>query len=82
MDPQNRLDLVLSCRPSQGTKQGGDTCTQDGDCKSGFCVNWSSTNKRCFGACQQASDCAPGSTCKLRKWTNTTPNKDLRVCSP
>lgn len=81
-DPHNPKDVVLSCRPSQGTKIGGDSCAQDADCKSGLCVNWSSTNKRCFGACQAAADCAAGSRCNSQHWTSSTPNKLLSVCVP
>jgi hypothetical protein len=81
VDPQNPADIVLSCRPVQGAKVGGASCAQDAECQTNYCVRWPSGG-RCFGACQQAGDCAQGSRCATGVWTNTTPNKPLGYCRP
>jgi hypothetical protein len=83
-DPANINDIVMTCRPKQGTKLGGDTCAGDSECRSGWCVTWGG-GARCFGACDPANgnaDCSGGAQCHTGKWTQTTPNKELSYCAP
>jgi hypothetical protein len=89
VDPRNQQDIVLSCSPKLGAKKGGETCSSDTDCGSGWCITWTSgtaSKKRCFGACgtvgATSSDCATGNSCNELRWTTTTPNKLLKVCVP
>src|SRR5690606_5894029 len=55
-DPLAPHDIVLSCRPNQGTLGGGAPCSTHDSCRSGACVNWSG-GARCFGACASDADC-------------------------
>jgi hypothetical protein len=83
-DPANINDIVLTCRPKQGTKLGGETCGGDNECRSGWCVTWSG-GARCFGACDPSNgnaDCSGGAQCFTGTWTRSTPNKQLSYCAP
>lgn len=80
--PGNPNDIVLNCHPSAGTKNGGDTCSADADCKTDFCVHWS-TGARCFGVCDASAGntgCSGGATCHTGNWPGTT--HMLSYCAP
>lgn len=79
-DPDSPYDVLLSCRPRQGSKIGGALCSSDGECRTGWCVTWSG-GARCFGGCRDAADCDPGARCATTKLSAQS-TRSLSMCVP
>ncbi len=52
--------LERVCDRAVGTKRGGEDCVTDAECASNFCLSGQAV---CYGTCEEAADCAAGSTC-------------------
>jgi hypothetical protein len=76
--------FVHICTLETGTKKGGQACTTDDSCQSGFCMQLTEA-QLCYGACQTDADCFPGTRCGSIGFTlNTVPPKELSIdgCIP
>lgn len=59
--------VAMVCRTPSGAGEAGSTCTNQADCKSGFCVCGSElcsgSSGKCSEICSGASDCPSGAEC-------------------
>ncbi|MBM4354026.1 MAG: hypothetical protein FJ109_09575 [Deltaproteobacteria bacterium] len=73
------VSLGTYCTNPVGTKAAGDPCTEDKDCKSNFCLNFSD-GKVCFGGCKSNIDCKGGTECGLVTFNVGTGKAELPTC--
>lgn len=56
--------LRTVCLPEVGSVQAGGTCTQNEDCRTGYChFSWDGTTGLCDGGCSDDADCAERTEC-------------------
>lgn len=63
--------------PASGGKAAGAACSGSSECRSGLCQ----TN-RCIDTCCVASDCATGTTCRVKEITSPSPAHFVWACAP
>lgn len=60
--PDGKTALEYRCQPPVGTKNAGESCLGDGECRSGSCLD-GGNGKVCFGVCKDDNDCHNGTKC-------------------
>lgn len=62
--------------PTSGGKGPGASCTKATDCRSGLCQS-----TRCVDTCCVASECGPGTTCRVKDLDVPPPNRLIWACA-
>jgi hypothetical protein len=73
----------LTCQSTTGTKNVGQNCSADGECRSGLCVDRDANppggnRTSCAGYCGKNSDCGAGQICLRRVTSNNGTIDDPR----
>jgi len=67
--------------PATGGKTPGSTCTNNTDCRSGFCERLDGGASRCLDTCCTKSVCATGTECRLRTVAAPPPAHTVWACA-
>lgn len=63
-------------RSPGGAKKPGQTCSGDGDCRSGLCYAG-----RCLDTCCSKADCTTGTTCRVKAVAAPAPSRETWACA-
>jgi hypothetical protein len=71
------------CSGPEGMLVGGQPCTLDEECFSGFCMGLEENDSLCFHGCHQDNECTAGQICSNVVFAQGQPNeKSIPACLP